>query len=139
VPFASPQFSIVSVLHLVGGNLPNGEPVGELGFWVRSRRYRDRATENLHLAETAPSFDVRQRYFKVARHYLHMAELEERDAKRSVDKAASPRADESTVPSANQTAPTADQSAPAVAQIAPVADQIAPPAEPSAEPTERAA
>jgi hypothetical protein len=53
---------------------------------VRARRYRDRATENLHLAETAPSFDVRQRYFKVARHYLHMAELEERDAKRVADK-----------------------------------------------------
>jgi hypothetical protein len=56
--------------------------VGELGFWVRARKYRDRATENLQLAETSPSFDVRQRYFKVARHYLDLAELEERDAKR---------------------------------------------------------
>jgi hypothetical protein len=77
------------MLHLVGGKVPNGEPVGELGFWVRARRYRDRATENLHLAETAPSFDVRQRYFKVARHYLHMAELEERDAKREAGKVVS--------------------------------------------------
>jgi hypothetical protein len=61
--------------------LPNGEPGGELGFWVRARKYRDRATENLQLAETSPSFDVRQRFFKVARHYLDLAELEERDAK----------------------------------------------------------
>ena len=106
------------MLHLVGGNVPNGEPVGELGFWVRSRRYRDRATENLHLAETAPSFDVRQRYFKVARHYLHMAELEERDAKREAGKAGSPEAAE---------------------HIAPAAEGNAPTAVPATEPTERAA
>jgi hypothetical protein len=56
--------------------------VGELGFWVRARKYRDRATENLQLAEDAPNFDVRRRYFKVARHYLDLAESEERDAKR---------------------------------------------------------
>jgi hypothetical protein len=68
--------------------MPNGEPIGELGFWVRARRYRDRATESLHLAEIAPSLDLRQRYFKVARHYLQLAEFEERDAKHEAGKAA---------------------------------------------------
>jgi hypothetical protein len=116
VPFASPQS--VFTLHLVGSNVRNGEPVGELGFWVRARRYRDRATENLHLAETAPSFDVRQRYFKVARHYLHMAEIEERDAKRVADKTASDH--------------TADHSASP-------ADHTPEPAEHAAQPAERAA
>ena len=99
------------MLHLVGGNVPSGEPVGELGFWVRSRRYRDRATENLHLAETAPSFDVRQRYFKVARHYLHMAELEERDAKREAGKTASPEVADNIAPAAEHIAPAADHAA----------------------------
>jgi hypothetical protein len=106
------------MLHLVGGNVPSSEPVGELGFWVRARRYRDRATENLHLAETAPSFDVRQRYFKVARHYLHMAELEERDAKREAGKTESTEAAE---------------------HVAPIADHINPAADRAAEPAERAA
>ena len=96
------------MLHLVGGNVPSSEPVGELGFWVRARRYRDRATENLHLAETAPSFDVRQRYFKVARHYLHMAELEERDAKREAGKTASTKAAEHITPAAEHIAPAPD-------------------------------
>ena len=99
------------MLHLVGGNVPSSEPVGELGFWVRSRRYRDRATENLHLAETAPSFDVRQRYFKVARHYLHMAELEERDAKREAGKTASPEVADNIAPAAEHIAPAADHAA----------------------------
>ena len=106
------------MLHLVGGNVASGEPVGELGFWVRARRYRDRATENLHLAETAPSFDVRQRYFKVARHYLHMAELEERDAKREAGKAGSTEA-------AEHIAPAAEHVGPAVEHIAPAANQPA--------------
>jgi hypothetical protein len=106
------------MLHLVGGKVPNGEPVGELGFWVRARRYRDRATENLHLAETAPSFDVRQRYFKVARHYLHLAELEERDAKREAGKTVAPQA--------------ADQ-------VTEPADRAGAPAEHTSEPAERAA
>ena len=99
------------MLHLVGGKVPNGEPVGELGFWVRARRYRDRATENLHLAETAPSFDVRQRYFKVARHYLHMAELEERDAKREAGKAAPPPPADHTSPAAEHPAEPAERAA----------------------------
>src|SRR5580704_4345306 len=105
------------MLHLVGGNVPSSEPVGELGFWVRARRYRDRATENLHLAETAPSFDVRQRYFKVARHYLHMAELEERDAKRVADKVLA--------------AQTADHDAAPADSVAPIAHQLAEPAIPA--------
>lgn len=88
--------------------MPKGEPVGELGFWVRARRYRDRATENLHLAETAPSFDVRQRYFKVARHYLHMAELEERDAKRAAGKTNSAQAGDPADPPADQPAEPAE-------------------------------
>ena len=91
MPFASPRSVFPFMLYLVGGKVPNGEPVGELGFWVRARRYRDRATENLHLAETAPSFDVRQRYFRVARHYLQLAEIEERDAKRESGKAVAVR------------------------------------------------
>ena len=86
MPFASPQSVSLQCCILWVANLPNGEPVGELGYWVRARRYRDRATENLHLAETAPSFDVRQRYFKVARHYLQLAEFEELDAKREAGK-----------------------------------------------------
>ena len=114
--FASPQ-SVFFMLHLVGGGLPTTDPVGELGFWVRARRYRDRATENLHLAETAPSFDVRQRYFKVARHYLHMAELEERDAKRVAEKVL--------------LAQTADHDAAAADQAAPLAHQAAKPAVPA--------
>jgi len=99
------------MLHLVGGKVPNGEPVGELGFWVRARRYRDRATENLHLAETAPSFDVRQRYFKVARHYLHMAELEERDAKREAERPAASQAAERVVQPVDHVAQSADRAA----------------------------
>jgi hypothetical protein len=99
------------MLHLVGGKVPNGEPVGELGFWVRARRYRDRATENLHLAETAPSFDVRQRYFKVARHYLHMAELEERDAKREAGKTVATQAPERTAATAGDVAAPAERAA----------------------------
>jgi hypothetical protein len=99
------------MLHLVGGNVPSGEPVGELGFWVKARRYRDRATENLHLAETAPSFDVRQRYFKVARHYLHMAELEERDAKREAGKTASTEAAEHIVQAVDHAAEPAERAA----------------------------
>src|ERR1700733_8321964 len=99
------------MLHLVGGNVPSSEPVGALGFCVRARRYRDRATENLHLAETAPSFDVRQRYFKVARHYLHMAELEERDAKRESGKTASAEAADNIAPAAEHIAPAADHAA----------------------------
>jgi hypothetical protein len=113
------------MLHLVGGNVPSSEPVGELGFWVRARRYRDRATENLHLAETAPSFDVRQRYFKVARHYLHMAELEERDAKRESGKIGSTEAVENIAAAAEH--------------VAPITEHIAPPADHVAEPAERAA
>ena len=113
------------MLHLVGGNVPSGGPVGELGFWVRARRYRDRATENLHLAETAPSFDVRQRYFKVARHYLHMAELEERDAKREAGKTESTEAAEHVVTAAEH--------------ITPPAEHIAPAADHAPEPAERAA
>ena len=113
------------MLHLVGGTVPSGEPVGELGFWVRSRRYRDRATENLHLAETAPSFDVRQRYFKVARHYLHMAELEERDAKREAGKIGSTEA--------------AEHITQATEQVASAAEHIAPAADHAAQPAERAA
>jgi hypothetical protein len=62
----------------------------------------------LHLAETAPSFDVRQRYFKVARHYLHMAELEERDAKREAGKIASTEAAEHITPAAEHIAPAPD-------------------------------
>jgi hypothetical protein len=99
------------MLHLVGGKVPNGEPVGELGFWVRARRYRDRATENLHLAETAPSFDVRQRYFKVARHYLHMAELEERDAKREAGKTVTTQAADRVAEPADRAATTAEHTA----------------------------
>jgi hypothetical protein len=99
------------MLCLVGGKVPNGEPVGELGFWVRARRYRDRATENLHLAETAPSFDVRQRYFKVARHYLHMAELEERDAKREADRPAGIQASERVAQPPEPVVPSADHAA----------------------------
>lgn len=108
--------------------MPTTDPVGELGFWVRARRYRDRATENLHLAETAPSFDVRQRYFKVARHYLHMAELEERDAKRVADKVLA--------------AQTAEHAAASPDDAAAMADHVVPPAHQVAEPSlpaERAA
>jgi hypothetical protein len=122
------------MLHLVGGNLPSGEPVGELGFWVRSRRYRDRATENLHLAETAPSFDVRQRYFKVARHYLHMAELEERDAKRKAGKP-----DSTSTEAANVAAPAAEVAPAAKVVAVPAAEVAVTAAELTAEPAERAA
>src|ERR1700735_4309439 len=113
------------MLHRVGGNVPSSEPVGELGFWVRARRYRDRATENLHLAETAPSFDVRQRYFKVARHYLHMADLEERDAKREAGKTASPEAAEHITPAAEHITPAAEHIVPAAEHIVPAADHAA--------------
>ena len=99
------------MLYLVGGKVPNGEPVGELGFWVRARRYRDRATENLHLAETAPSFDVRQRYFKVARHYLQMAEFEERDAKRSAVKPVLSQASDRVVQADDQAAEPSERAA----------------------------
>ena len=111
MPFASPQSVFRFMLHLVGGKVPNGEPVGELGFWVRARRYRDRATENLHLAETAPSFDVRQRYFKVARHYLQLAELEERDAKREAGKTVSTQATDRAATPAEHTAEPAERAA----------------------------
>jgi hypothetical protein len=86
----------------------------------------------LHLAETAPSFDVRQRYFKVARHYLHMAELEERDAKRESGKIGSTEAVENIAAAAEHVAPITEH-------VPPITEHIAPPADHVAEPAERAA
>jgi hypothetical protein len=48
---------------------------------LEAQRYRDRATEYLKLAENAQASDVRERYRKVAQHYLDLVEQWERSAK----------------------------------------------------------
>ena len=40
--------------------------------------YRDRAAENLKLAENAQIPEVRERYLKIAQHYLELAGAQER-------------------------------------------------------------
>jgi hypothetical protein len=57
------------------------EPQGNLAGWIRIQTYRDRAAENLKLAETALAPDVRERYLKIAQHYLELADAQERSAK----------------------------------------------------------
>jgi len=42
--------------------------------------YRDRAAQNLKLAENAQIPEVRERYLKIAQHYLELAEMQERSA-----------------------------------------------------------
>ena len=57
------------------------EPQGNLGLWIRIRAYRDRAAQNLKLAETALTPDIRERYLKIAQHYLELADVQERSTK----------------------------------------------------------
>jgi hypothetical protein len=63
---------------------PHGElhARGELRDWVRARGYRDHAADFLDLARSASNPDVKNRYVTIARHYLTLAEAEERSADR---------------------------------------------------------
>jgi hypothetical protein len=63
---------------------PDGElrARGELRDWVRARGYRDHAADSLDLARNASNPDVKSRYVTIARHYLMLAEAEERSAVR---------------------------------------------------------
>ena len=58
------------------------ERQGEFGSWVRAVRYRDRAAKMLQLTDAATGPEVRDRYFRIAQHYLALAELEEQVAQR---------------------------------------------------------
>jgi hypothetical protein len=62
--------------------LPHGElrARGELRDWARARGYRDCAADSLDLARNASNPDVKSRYITIARHYLMLAEAEERSA-----------------------------------------------------------
>src|SRR5579872_4059410 len=66
--------------------LPDRRPHGELYAraelrdWVRARGYRDHAADFLDLARSASNPDVKNRYVTIARHYLTLAEAEERSA-----------------------------------------------------------
>lgn len=57
-----------------------GKARQELLNRARARTYRDRAAEFLNLARSAGEIDVRNRYLTIVRHYLTLAEAEERDA-----------------------------------------------------------
>ena len=57
------------------------ERLADLARQLEAQGYRDRATENLKLAENAKAPDVRERYRKIAQHYLDLAEEEERLAR----------------------------------------------------------
>ena len=58
--------------------MPDEDPPGELGFQVRVQRYQDRATANMQLAQGELVPDVRDRYLKIARHYVELGLLERR-------------------------------------------------------------
>jgi hypothetical protein len=62
--------------------MPDEDRKGELGFRVLVQTYQDRATANMQLAETAPFDDVRNRYLRIAQHYLELALLERRVSER---------------------------------------------------------
>ena len=66
-----------------GGDRPmeNEERLIALGWRLEALEYRDRAAENLKLAEDAQTSDVRERYRKIADHYLDLAEEKERLAR----------------------------------------------------------
>ena len=73
---------------------PHGElhARGELRDWVRARGYRDHAADFLDLARSASNPDVKNRYVTIARHYLTLAEAEERSADRkSIERRSRPR------------------------------------------------
>ena len=57
------------------------ERLADLARQLEAQGYRDRAAENLKLAENAKAPDVRERYRKIAQHYLDLAEEQERSAK----------------------------------------------------------
>ena len=57
------------------------ERLADLARRLEAQGYRDRATENLKLAENAKTPDVRERHRKIAQHYLDLAEEQERSAK----------------------------------------------------------
>src|SRR5579864_7653535 len=63
-----------------GGRMLSDRPHGELRDWVRARGYRDHAADFLDLARSASNPDVKNRYVTIARHYLTLAEAEERSA-----------------------------------------------------------
>jgi hypothetical protein len=57
------------------------ERLVDLARRLEAQGYRDRAAENLKLAEEAQTPDVRERYPKIAQHYPELAEVQERSAK----------------------------------------------------------
>lgn len=57
------------------------EPEGELGGWVRARKYRDRAEDYAQLAEGEAMPTVSARYLTIADHYRTLAEAEEQSAR----------------------------------------------------------
>jgi t-SNARE complex subunit (syntaxin) len=59
------------------------ERLADLARRLEAQGYRDRAAENLKLAENAQSPDVRERYLKIAQHYLELAEVQEQSAKQT--------------------------------------------------------
>jgi len=67
---------------MLSDRLPHGElrARAELRDWVRARGYRDHAADFLDLARTASDPNVKNRYVTIARHYLTLAEAEERSA-----------------------------------------------------------
>ena len=61
--------------------MANEERLVDLSWRLEAQGYRDRAAENLKLAENAQTPDERERYRKIAQHYLDLAEEQERSAK----------------------------------------------------------
>jgi hypothetical protein len=61
--------------------MANEERLIDLGWRLEAQGYRDRAAENLKLAEKAQTPDERERYRKIAQHYLDLAALQEQSAK----------------------------------------------------------
>lgn len=59
------------------------ERLVDLARRLEAQGYRDRAAENLKLAEEAQTPDVRERYLKIAQHYLELAEVQEQSAKQT--------------------------------------------------------
>jgi len=59
------------------------ERVVDLERRLEVQSYRDRAAENLKLAENAQIPEVRERYLKIAHHYLELAEMQERSARQA--------------------------------------------------------
>jgi len=50
---------------------------------LEAQGYRDRAAENFKLAENAQVPEVRERYVKIAQHYLELAEMQQRSARQA--------------------------------------------------------